>query len=527
MKNSLLALLIVLYSIPGFAQITFQKAYGDFTYDDASSFTITSDSGYCIVGATGVNQTDSLDVAIYKTNENGDLVWSGRISGHKDDLIRDVALTQDNGFILVGQTRSSPLDTSNFDILAIKIDDFGFQEWMMVYGGVNNDYANKVLPTPDGGFLILGGTMSFGTAQESALALKISASGVQQWASINSISNTANRYWSADYDRNGGYILGGLTGDGSALLQVDPFISQINDAGTIGWSLQLGTLDVDRLRDVKSTADSGYVIAGDTYAGGNGDQQIIRLDKNRNVLWSKRFGNAEDDKANSILEIGNGHFIIGGYTNIGSMSQPYYQMTLIELDNNGTLISSRSYGEISSRSITEKVLRRSDGYALCGSTIGFNDPQGDAFLVKTDFNKISGCFEGPLSLASDTLVLLLSGGGTSSQITVDEFPVNFSFTPFINQFGQNCFSNSLNDDPILADLILYPVPAGNQLKLTLPYSIGDCRIEIVDLSGRIQKKLNVQNLQEQTIQTSDLTNGMYFIKVQHPTGVFSKSFIKQ
>ena len=126
MKKYLVLFTFLLPSLFVHAQIKFQDLYGDVNLDDAQAITQTFDGGYILVGSTGPNQFDSTEVALFRLNVNGDLVWSSRLEAYKDDFISDVKQMSDGNFLLVGSTYSSPLDTSYSDIVVIKVDDSGF-----------------------------------------------------------------------------------------------------------------------------------------------------------------------------------------------------------------------------------------------------------------------------------------------------------------------------------------------------------------------------------------------------------------
>ena len=86
MKKYLLLSYLFLIALTGNAQVKFQTLYGDINLDDAQVVVHTFDGGFLLAGGTGPNMLDSTDVTLFRLNANGDLVWSSKIDGYKDDF---------------------------------------------------------------------------------------------------------------------------------------------------------------------------------------------------------------------------------------------------------------------------------------------------------------------------------------------------------------------------------------------------------------------------------------------------------
>ncbi len=82
-----------------------------------------------------------------------------------------------------------------------------------------------------------------------------------------------------------------------------------------------GGADEDRGYSIKQTSDKGFIIAGCSWsepgAIGNGDMYLLRLNSNRDSIWSKHYGGTGFDCASSVLEKSDGEYIVCG-TNDGN-----------------------------------------------------------------------------------------------------------------------------------------------------------------------------------------------------------------
>ena len=71
--------------------------------------------------------------------------------------------------------------TSTCDLQLTVLDDSGKIQLQKTYGGTSYDKGSAVLPTSDGGYLLLGSTSSFGAGNYDILLIKVDASGEQLW----------------------------------------------------------------------------------------------------------------------------------------------------------------------------------------------------------------------------------------------------------------------------------------------------------------------------------------------------------
>jgi len=103
-----------------------------------------------------------MDFWIIKVDSTGNKLWDRRYGGTGDDFVDHIIQTNDNGYILCGQT-TSPIgydvtDTSlgSTDCWIIKLDSLGYKQWDRRYGGIDGDQALFIQEAPDGGYWVSG-----------------------------------------------------------------------------------------------------------------------------------------------------------------------------------------------------------------------------------------------------------------------------------------------------------------------------------------------------------------------------------
>ncbi len=517
---------VLLMSLLTAAQVTFQKSYGEFYTDYGQAMVQTNDGGYCIVGGTGPDMIDSTDALIIRTDIDGNQIWSARLAGTKDDFITGITTTDDGGFIIVGNTYSSPLDTAYSDIVVMKIDDGGFVYWSKIFGGPDYDEAQSVIRSGDGGYIVLGSSMSYTTVTKSALAMKIDDSGNQVWTNTSD-TYSSNYFASGDQTHDGNYVAVGGTFNGTGGTGFDNYISKIDTAGNIIWSRSHGTVGSEFLYDVKATLTGSFLACGvsSTNTAGDADISVMKLNGAGDVVWNYNYGTAEYDIARSILQNPNGDIIVAGYSNIGTASSVINQMILLKLDSTGAIIWTQSYGDVFLTSEAYKVLEAADGYALCGYSIAF-DPLGDTYLVKTDIAGNSGCYEAPINYVRTNNTLASASGFAESVGIIDEFSLTFNPVAFTNQFSLVCYSVGIGEDPKSNSFEVFPNPANAFIKVNVLQGSTNAKLSIRDITGRILINKDFSNQTEMLIQTDQLLSGIYLLSIESDKGLATKTFIR-
>jgi hypothetical protein len=142
----------------------------------------THDGNYVTVSTADLLYLPNFDsqVGLSKLSPSGEFIWKRQFGA--DSLIeigQRVIGTADLGYALIGQR--SVIPNQDADMYLVRTDSMGNMLWEQQYGGGSFDGGYSLVQTPDGGFLLLGWTRSFGAGQRDFYLVKTDSLGNQQW----------------------------------------------------------------------------------------------------------------------------------------------------------------------------------------------------------------------------------------------------------------------------------------------------------------------------------------------------------
>jgi len=171
----------------------FGGSFTDVAYDAVQ----TSDNGFIIIGSSDSDDVDisntkgGYDFWVVKVNKDGNRVWEKSFGGSQIDEARNITKTNDGNYLITGDSRSNDADVTNSkgaaDIWLIKISDDGNLIWQKSYGGSSFDVSRDITPTSDNGYIIVGssrsqdGDVDTNQGQNDVWVLKIDNSGDLEW----------------------------------------------------------------------------------------------------------------------------------------------------------------------------------------------------------------------------------------------------------------------------------------------------------------------------------------------------------
>ncbi len=358
-------------------QLEWSKTFGGAAKDEGWSVQQTSDGGYVVVGYKETFGSQGYEVLMIKADSAGNEQWSKTFGGSNTDRGYSVRQTSDGGYIIVGETRSYGAGDS--DVWLIKTDSDGNQLWYRTFGGSLEDYARSVQQTSDGGYVIAGYTKSYGAGKYDVWLIKTDANGDLQWS--RTFGGSSWDYGqSVQQTSDGGYIIAGKT-DSYGAGSNDVWLIKTDSSGNEQWNKTFGSSNSEDGWSVQQASDGGYIIAGQTLPSGatSWDAWLIKTDSSGNEQWNKTFGGSRSEIARSVQQTSDGGYIIAGQTGSYGLDNDIW---LIKTDANGDEQWSRPFGG-SSYDWGYSVQQTSDGgYIISGVTTSYGAGDYDVWLIK-------------------------------------------------------------------------------------------------------------------------------------------------
>ena len=315
-----------------------RKDFGGLNWDEGESVRQTTDGGYVIAGTSYSPMFGDGDMYLIKVDGSGNEQWSKNFAPASSYYTEgnSIQQTNDTGYIICGTSV-----VSDYNVYLVKTDVNGNEQWSQMFGGINFDEGKCVQQTNDDGYIVSGHTWDLGNSFSDILLLKIDSNGNQQWnKSIGGLNYDVAEF--VQQTNDGGYIITGYTRDFSDTIGLtsDIYLVKTDENGNELWSKTFGGFNVDEGKCIQQTNDGGFIIIGSTRSFSNGDNDVylIKTDGNGNEQWSKTFGGIGDDEGEYVQQTSDGGYIVTGSSeSFGSIEKEVY---LIKTDGAGNVTSS-------------------------------------------------------------------------------------------------------------------------------------------------------------------------------------------
>ena len=387
-----------------------------------------------------------------------------------NDEASAVVQSTDLGFFVAGNINDNKKLFGSKDVFVSKLDKDGLLKQTTILGGKGLDEATDMIPTPDGGVVLL-------VYSTSGKAVNIN--NTDRTHSQNNAPNTSSE-------------------------NINP--------------------------EITSTVKTFIGKSEDSF--GNGDYWIIKLDKNSNVEWQKAFGGSGDDRPKTIANTKDGYIVSGESTSRSSGNKKENikegtDLWVLNLDRSGNEIWQKSYN-FGNRDVAMSldVIRKTNkdnysedrGFLLGGYTQAEEKVKKDDekfWMLYIDVNgkeEWRKYVEGKDKKNEERLVSakLQSDGsyllaGTSAEELGKE---NWKIVKLSDEQLDDLMENK--------DIQIYPNPVNDYAYVEIGLDFEGADIYVYDMTGKVIQQLQTRN-KVTKIDTSKLPQGVYIIKASIPT----------
>lgn len=488
----LLILSILLVMKVANAQIMFEKTFGGSADDWLTSVKKTTDGGYILAGTTMSYGAGDADVYLIKLDETGDTLWTKTFGGSGYDEAYCVLQTADSGYIIAGGTNS--FGAGLMDVYLIRTTSNGDTIWTKTYGGINDDHGIEVIENLDGSFIISGTTLSFTNGFSAIYVIKTESNGNMIWQKQYEKlwSNHAARMIHSSIDD---FVIVGSTKELSADFAI--YILKLNINGDTLWTRSYSdpTGDVFGI-SVNLTLDNCLIIAGNLIqTGGIGKVLIMKSDISGNNIWNNYYGsNAGVIAGGDVIATSDGGYAFSGL--IADISKN--EMNAIGKNNHFPINYLMREMWINGDACLLKL--NSDGDSLWSKSYGGSNDDAGGCIIQTGDNGY-----------------LLAGWSKKSSNNKDVYIIKTDATGYCGSNTSAAFLNS--------DFKVFPNPSDGLFNIHSSVLSGESfDIEVFEIAGQ---KIYNNNFSDThvTIDFSSYHKGVYLIKIKYIKGDFTSKFV--
>lgn len=325
MKTILPLLFAVLISTATYSQgvITplqdWKKSNGEQNGIYKSKIATDNSNNVYVAGATANGATS--DILVVKYNASGVQQWVQQYNGagSGEDVATGLCVDNNGNVYITGYTTGTVLNPTNVDLVTIKYNSNGTQQWLSTYDDTSNAYdAGADITVDNNGMVYVTGTSYNASANSDIITIRYDPIGTQQWVKRYNHTTNLNDEGVKISIRNNSVVVSGIVQTNGTtykfgVIQYED-ITGFQTGLTINNTSSSGT---DQVNDMVQDALGNTYIAGAIPVTGQGyDYSILKLNPSLVIIWQSTYNGSDnlDDIAKGIQVDTSGNVFVTGYT---------------------------------------------------------------------------------------------------------------------------------------------------------------------------------------------------------------------
>jgi hypothetical protein len=147
-----------LIKIDSNGQYLWELGYGGMTHEGGGKIIRCNDDGYAVAGVSA-----NSSILLMRFDENLNLLWRRDFGSIEYESFRDFVECADGGFAIASKFSTLEYHDSVWvsgteDVLIIRTDEDGNQQWNKTYGGIDSEHVHTIIQCATGGFAVAGST---------------------------------------------------------------------------------------------------------------------------------------------------------------------------------------------------------------------------------------------------------------------------------------------------------------------------------------------------------------------------------
>ncbi|MBV6479370.1 MAG: hypothetical protein HGGPFJEG_02141 [Ignavibacteria bacterium] len=238
--------------------------------DDIMTAMISDAAGNIFVTGSSIGAGTLEDVAVVKFGINGNLLWQARYNGflNNSDIPSDIVLDNSGNVIVTGKTftgtAEASLSSQNFDMLTVKYNSSGSQQWAALHNGtLNSEDESNSVTTDNAGNIYAAGSSVNTISNSDFTIIKYLPDGTQSWVkNINGAAGLDDKAFSICSDLSGQIYATGYCNDG--ITGYNFLTVKLNQSGILKWEEKYNYIDndTDKAVMIRNDAEGNIFVTG-------------------------------------------------------------------------------------------------------------------------------------------------------------------------------------------------------------------------------------------------------------------------
>ncbi len=429
---------------------------------------------------------------------------------------------QADGKILIGGNFSSYNGVTENSIIRLNSD--GSKDTTFATGtgfrttgfSINDGEVYAIAQQVDGKILVGGGFSTYNGVAEKSI-IRLNSDGTKD-ATFNTGTGFDATVYEIAIQADGKILVGGNFSSYNGV--IENFIIRLNSDGTKDTTFNSGTGFDATVYEIAIQAD-GKILAGGEftfYNNGFTPKGIIRLNGDGIKDTSFNTGTGFDNAVWTIVQQTDGKILVGGNF---SQYNDVNERNIIRLNSNGTKDTSFATGTGFDGSVYT-IAQQADGKILVGGFFNSYNGSAENMIIllnsdgtkNTNFNTGAGFNNTVYTIAQQADGKILVGGWYTT------YKGDNSSAFLIKLHTEQSLSTTSFD--AANAFVIYPNPAQNVLHLQANNFTIIKAVKIYDLQGKV-----VLQDTNDTINVSNLSKGLYIVKISTEEGEVTKKFMKE
>ncbi|MCB9019102.1 MAG: S8 family serine peptidase [Chitinophagales bacterium] len=302
-------------------------------------------------GNTWAGATEKVNIVTSKTDQYGSVTWETEYNGAESgfDYGAAIAIDGSGNVFVAGVAHES--DDATFDIVVIKYNSSGVEQWATTFDGTgnDNDIASDILLLGTD-IYVCAASIGSGSGYDYLL-IKLNSSGTVQW--------------NARYDYDDLYdIPGYLATNGSQVIvsgasqstasDWDYCSLKYNSSGSLMQTNRTSAAGYgfDRPTGLVTDGSGNYYITGYAHNGTDYDIRTIKLDDDLSTEWTNTVDGGDEDGSNAICIDGSDNVYVAGFTETTDGNNI---MKVIKYNSSGTQQWTNTFSNVDSLTNSEAM----------------------------------------------------------------------------------------------------------------------------------------------------------------------------